>query len=260
MIRLDTSQARARLKATLDKLSKQQAAKAQRLALNDAAKWGRTQISRDIRDRYNIPVGRINDSNPKKGLRVLFANTANPDARITGGHIPVNIATLQNTKMVTETNKMRNTRTILKKRNSGGLLSTFSTAALAAKAEGGSYRQAFLRALAAENKKALTVSVEVVKGQRKTIPTAFMLGVTKGQKGAKFTGSKAVIFARGSWGKPDFDWSKKRMPIAPLHTVSIATAALHSNVQKQWAPKIKTRAESELYRQAKRLLQEAANQ
>ena len=232
MIRIDTSRARARLALTLASLSKQQIATVQRMALNDAARWGKTQIGRDIRGRYNIPLSRINDKDPKRGLRVQPANARNGDAKITGGHQPVNIATLANTRMVTATGTLRGSaKTVLARRAKG-------------------------KAPA----KALFVSAEVVKGERKTIQSAFVLGVTKGSKGAAFIGEKAAIFARGSWGKPQFAFSKKRSPIASLHTVSIATAALHSNVQRNWMPKIKQRSEMELRRQVERMLKDAANQ
>lgn len=241
MFRIDTSRARNRLALILASLSKEQIAKAQRLALNDAAKWGKTQIARDIRGRYNIPLSRIYDKDPKQGLKVYPARIAGEkssnagqiiDAIITGGHRPVNIATLNNTRMVTATGTLRGSaKTVLNRRAKGK-----------------------------SPAKALFVSAEVVKGERKTIQSAFVLGVTKGRKGAAFTGEKAAIFARGSWGKPQFAFSKKRSPIATLHTVSIATAALHSNVQRNWLPKIKQRSEIELKRQVERMLKDVANQ
>lgn len=106
------------------------------------------------------------------------------------------------------------------------------------------------------------VSVEVQKGKRKTIPSAFRLYATKGQKGASFyptTDSKAVIFARGKYGKPKFIFQKPRKPIAPITSLSVATAAHNTNAIKAYEPKVSAYYEKRLIHHLERIVSDAVN-
>lgn len=104
------------------------------------------------------------------------------------------------------------------------------------------------------------VSVEVKKGQRKPIQSAFRLFTQKGAKGAvsfQAEGSKAVIFARGKYGKPSFIFQKARKPIASMSSVSVATAALNTNAIKRYEPKVSQYYEKRLIHQLERAIDNA---
>ena len=100
--------------------------------------------------------------------------------------------------------------------------------------------------------KGKAVSVEVTKGQRKTIPSAFALKVSKGIKGASGSGLTNVIFARGKRGKPKHVFGKPRLPIASLSSLSVATAAANTKAIKRYEPLISQRYQAQLLRQLER--------
>lgn len=76
-------------------LTAAQLRKAVRLGTNDTLRWSRTRIRTTIQEAYNIKAARINDTDSRKGLKLLLATTADPmNGRITAGHRPINLASL----------------------------------------------------------------------------------------------------------------------------------------------------------------------
>ncbi len=65
---------------------------ATRMAMNDAAKYGRTRVKDAIRDIYTMKPSRILDSNEERGLKFRPASNNNLVAKITAGHRPANLA------------------------------------------------------------------------------------------------------------------------------------------------------------------------
>lgn len=68
------------------------------------------------------------------------------------------------------------------------------------------------------------VSVEILKGQKKRIPFAFMVQSDKPGVGMQ-------VWARGSYSGGKFNTSKERMPITPLKTVSPFSSLTNEDIQ-----------------------------
>ena len=98
------------------------------------------------------------------------------------------------------------------------------------------------------------VSIEIKRGQRKTIASGFRLKVSSGVQGASGTGDKAVAFARGRYGKPGFQFGKARKPISALSSISVATAAANTNAIKKYEPAVSQRFQEQLVRQLNRMI------
>lgn len=166
-----------------------------RMALNDGVRKGKTEVRRTIQNLYTIKASRINDPNKEKGLSVRLATNSNLESDLDAGHIPVNLI---NTKV-----SFKGTTVAYSfRRNKDGKTVN---------------RKAIKRSKS-------IVTVEIIKGQSKQINTAFSPGLVRSANGQQF--ATPAIFARGVQGKPDFKFGKDRYPIAPLSTVSIATAAI----------------------------------
>lgn len=208
---------RSELKRLASQLSQKQLERASRNAMRDAGRWAKTRMVEEVPNRYNLKKKTVREK--------LTFQMRGGDATITASHRPVNLASMPSTRMETKDGKRKTLNAVRK-----------------------------MRSVNKKPRQALFVSAEIVKGERKTIETAFMLGTTKGQKGAFSIGERAVIFARGKYKREGFEFGKARKPIAAIRTVSVATAVLHRDVSTAWSEKTQKKAQYELLRQVKRLL------
>lgn len=190
MINISLKQAIADLQKGEKQYSEQQIKSATRMALNDGVRKGRTEVRRTIQTLYNIKTSRINDPRKDKGLSMRFATNSKLESDLDAGHIPVNLISFQGTKTVRQ--------------------QVSSNIAISQ-----SLKRKKLKVKSAGKNYANFISVEIIKGQRKTFQTAFSI--------SKY---KNAVFARGEKGKPGFIFSNSHMPIDSISTISIYTAAV----------------------------------
>lgn len=203
MIKLDIKDGMHELDKLMKKLSSKQITDAARMALNEAARKGKVEVKNAITSIYNIKPSRITDSNKKKGLSIKHATNKNLTAEIDAGHTPTQLSDA-NPK--------------------------FKSIAIAqsVKFKDGKASKGKLN-----KRSASQISVEIVKGQRKTLATAFIPGrVTQGSTQTL----TPLIFARGKKGKPTFKFGKSRYPIDTLSSISVATAATNVNAKEKYQP------------------------
>lgn len=185
-----------------EKLSASQIASALRMAMNEAATKGRTMVRRSIQDVYTLKAGLLNS--PNKGLVVKKATNKDLSAEIKASNKPLSIKDA-NPKF------------------SKGVAVAQSVSFIGGKARKG----ALIRRSTTE------ITVEVIKGERKPIKSAFTIARgTHAKSGQQFTTS--AIFARGKRGKPGFVFGKDRMPIDSISTVSVGTAAANDRSLKKY--------------------------
>lgn len=67
---------------------------AARMALNDTLRWSRTQIRRSIQETHNIKPARLNDKSSKKGLVAILASNTILEGKITAGHQPISLLSM----------------------------------------------------------------------------------------------------------------------------------------------------------------------
>lgn len=229
MIKIDVRKESTKALNDLKKqLSKQQVASATRMALNDSIRKGKTETKRSISAIYNIKPSRIDDRDKKKGLSTKLATNTNLSAEVDAGHVPINLS---------EANpKFKGV-----------------TVATSVKHKKG-------KASKGKNIKRSTgqISIEVIRGQRKIISSAFTIGIaTHAKTGKQFTTS--AIFARGKRGKPTFAFGKKRYPIDSLSTVSVATAALNVRAKEKVQPIVSAFYQNSMERQLQRQLKKISD-
>ncbi len=223
MIKISTKEAEKQLRELKGQLSEKQVANATRMAINESVKSAKVQVKRTIRDIYNISNSRIDDKNPKKGLSIKLATNSDMTGQVNAGHIPINLSEAS-PKFTGEA-----VATQVKYKNGKPV-------------KGRTYKRSKSK-----------ISVEVLKGQRKTLETAFTIGVaTHASTGQQF--ATTAIFARGKKGKPDFQHAKPRLPIDSLSTVSVATAALNTKAQEKTQPKVSEQYMKRLQHHMNRML------
>lgn len=194
-----------------------------KMALNDGVRRARTDVRKGIQSLYNIKSSRILDGNPKKGLSLRFATDSTLEADLIAGHTPVN---LSETK----------------------IKSTFVTARYKAGDKAYSVKNGKLKAA---KRSVGLISVEVIKGDVKSLSSAFIPGTATSSRGNQFV--TPAIFARGKRGAPDFKFSKDRYPIDTLGTVSIFTAALNAKTQGLYVSNVNDYTIQRLIRNLQRL-------
>ncbi|MBS1775327.1 MAG: hypothetical protein JSS64_03495 [Bacteroidetes bacterium] len=102
----------------------------------------------------------------------------------------------------------------------------------------------------AGNKSGNGVSIEVKKGERKTIPFAFLIDSSK-------PGLSTQIWARGEYSGNSFRTNKSRKPITPLKTVSPFGAITNEVIQKKTEKEAKDDMKKEFERQIELLVKKA---
>jgi hypothetical protein len=195
MIYLDTKAAVKTLKA-LNKTAKENMPVALSRAINDAMRQTTTAAKREVTGRYNVYANYIQAKQLKQGLSKPTKPTAT--LNVANKQLPV-IAFKGVRQDAKET------------RRSKAGTSVFSKLKNRSKKTGG-------------------VTVEIIKGQKTRIRSAFIATMKSGHVG---------VFGRGEYGSP-FKWRKERQkdsgndnPIQELNALTIATSFLGKQVQKR---------------------------
>lgn len=185
-----------------------------KMAINDGARRGRVMVRKGIQDVYNIKSARINDPNKKKGLSVQFAQSGNLKATISAGWMPVNLVNVQGSKLEASQvgSEIAFSSRIRYNKKTGAVIPGRTTSRRIRKIYSGG-----------------GISVEIRKGSRKTISSAFTIGRFHHYKtGASVSIPGGAVFARGKKGTPAFQFGKKRMPIDSIATISVHRASVDS--------------------------------
>lgn len=175
------------------KLSSSQISAAMRMAINEGLTKGRTEVRRGVQEVYNMRTAVLN--NDTTGLKIKKA---------TGSNLTGNIAASNKPLPISEASPKFRSVTI-------GRSFTYN-------------KDGKVKKGAAIKRSVAQISIEIIKGQRKTINTAFAPGRATNATSGKQSFNTA-IFARGKRGKPGFKFAKPRMPIDTISTVSPGTAA-----------------------------------
>jgi hypothetical protein len=174
-----------------EKLSSMQIVVAMRMAINEGLTKGRTLVRRGTQETYNIKTSVLNDE--KKGIFIKRATKSNLTGYINASHKPLSLK---------EADPKFQGNTI---------------------AQHVTFKNGKARKGKAIKRSVSFVTVEVIKGRRKVLGSAFVPGVVShGTSGMQF--GTTAIFARGKKGKPGFQFAKPRYPIDSLSTVSTGTA------------------------------------
>lgn len=238
-IQISVGPAAERLKKLRRDLSDNEVKTAAKLALNDAARTGKTLVRKGIMDVYNIKRSRIEDSNRKKGLSIAFANNNHLEAKVNAGHIPVNLINIDGNK--TETRSYTELKKSVKWKGR----------------KGSKQREVKLKKKGAVVKGA-GISVEVVKGERKLINSAFTIGrFTK--KGRSYSIPGKAVFARGKRQKVGFSFGKERMPIDAMGNISVAAAATNIKTAPKYQDKVNETAGKRFEHHIDRIIKKATS-
>lgn len=148
-----------------------------------------TQLNRNIRQTYNISISDLNDSKQRFTVK---SNSNSLAAFLYANQMPLSLS----------------------KFNPVWIRDNVKTSFVGSKKKGG-----FASSKTKSNKSGVTV--EILKGKKETISSAFML----------FSGSgKGAVFARGVYASEGFKFGKQRLPITHLNTKSIYYAMLDKTV------------------------------
>lgn len=205
------------------KLSSMQIVAAMRMSINEGLTKGKTMVRRGTQGVYNLKTSVLNDE--KKGIFIKRATNGNLTGYINAVHKPLSIA---------EADPQFKGSTI---------------------AQHVSFKNGKARKGKVIKRSVSTISIEVLKGQRKTISSAFVPGVvTHGTSGMQF--GTTAIFARGQRGKPGFVFGKSRYPIDKITTVSPGTATTNSRSMDQWQRPVTEYAQQRFVYHLERLIKE----
>jgi hypothetical protein len=191
-IEVRTQQAAAELEAKLKSLYSADAAKAINRAINKSLGVANTESNKQIRSVYNIALSTLNDVQNK---RVKNSNETMLTGTIEANQQPLSLSAFNPSwtrdrvsagrSILTKTQKGRTTK--IKRGDTG-------------------------------------VSVEIVKGNKVKLPSAFQI----------FNSGGSPVFARGLYGGSDgFLWGKKRLPIQKLNTKSVFFAIFSADIEKK---------------------------
>lgn len=205
-------------------LSSSQIATAMRMAINEGLVKGRTEVRRGTQEIYNFKASILNDR--QTGLQIKKATNDHLSGEIGVGHKPISIK---------EANPQFKAVTIGQRFSRG--------------------KNGKVRAGAAIKRSVGQITVEVIKGKRKAINTAFAPGRATNSKTGQQSFTTA-IFARGMRGKPGFKFGKGRMPIDSITTVSPGTAATNDRSLKRYEGAVNDYAQKRFIHHIERLVKE----
>lgn len=191
MINVDSRAARDTLINEIAKsLSPDQVKKATARAINHTLGVIKTSVNKEIRSVYNLSA-----SDVRENLTIQKATNGNLKGFIKANRAPISFSKF-------------NPVSISKSGNG------FIRGAISGKNKGFAFKKT--------RSPNVGVSVQVLKGERKNVPSAFMLLQGSG---------KGSVMARGNYstGSP-FKFDKPRLPIEGLNSISIHGATLHSKV------------------------------
>lgn len=149
-------------------------------AINHTSGKVNTQLNRNIRKVYRISLSDLNDTNQKLTVK---SNSSTLSAFIFANKVPLSLSKFNPVQF------------------NAGVKTSFK----GSKKTGGFVSQK-------TKSKNSGVQIEVVKGKKEIIPSAFLLFAKSG---------KAAVFARGEYGGDSFEFGKARLPITHLNTKSV---------------------------------------
>lgn len=180
MIEIVTKDAQAKLADAMKGLSKPEIDKATARAINFTLARVDTASNREIRKVYNLKQADVRDQTQQR--------KATPQ-NVTG-LLLANKNTLNISKFDPVFRKGSVTTRFMGSRKNGGFASSKTT----------------------RSKGASGVTVEILKGKKETISSAWL---------SIFGSGKSAVFARGTYGSKGFDFGKERLPIQALKSKSI---------------------------------------
>lgn len=180
-------------------------------------------VRRSIQEVYNIKASTINDDNKRKGLSIKKATGNDLSSQINAGHTPLKLSDMN---------------------------PQFKGSTVARQV---TYKGGKAKAGKAVRRSISQISVEVIKGQRKVLGSAFTIGIASNAKtGQQF--ATTAIFARGKKGKPGFEFGKPRFPIDSISTVSIGTAATNTKSLSKYDNELNAYASERFIHHVERLI------
>jgi hypothetical protein len=186
MIAVNVKDATLKLRKAMEGLSREETAKAAARAINHSLAKGKTAASKNIRDTYRISAADVSAD-----TQIQRATPQNVT-----GYIKANKQTLSLSKF----NPVYQRGNVITK-NVGGKKGGFASNKTRRKGTG--------------------VTVEIIKGQKVRLPSAFLM---------LFKSGKGSVFARGEYGSDGFQFGKERLPITKLNTKSVYWAMLNEGV------------------------------
>ncbi len=191
-IEIRTQQAAEALEAKLKALYHKDAATAINRAINRTLSIANTKVNKEIRSAYNIALADLNDNEQK-----LIKKSS--EAYLTGT-INANIMPLSLSKFNPTWTRDR----------------VFGNRSFLTKTQKGRTKKV--------KRGDLGVAVEILKGHKEQLPSAFQL----------FKAGGAPVFARGVYnGSDGFKWGQARKPISKLNTKSIYFAIFSADIEKR---------------------------
>lgn len=149
-------------------------------SINHTAGKVNTQLNRNIRNVYKISLSDLNDTKQKLTVK---SSSSSLSAFIFANKVPLSLSKFNPVQF------------------NAGVKTSFK----GSKKTGGFVSQK-------TKSKSSGVQIEVVKGKKEIIPSAFLLFAKS---------SKAAVFARGVYGGESFVFGKDRLPITHLNTKSV---------------------------------------
>lgn len=193
MIKVDVKKASLELEKAMLFLSSKDIKKATSRAINHTLSKTRTAVSKEIRSVYNMAASDVRDDT------VIQKSTASNNV----GMIKANSRPLSLSKFNPISTAFGKGKILVDTRRVGGRKGSFGSAAVTKLGW------------------KTGVSIEVAKGNREVIPSAFLLHQASGN---------ASVMARGNYGGSKFDFEASRLPISKLSSKSIYWASQNSSV------------------------------
>lgn len=192
-IEIRTDLAAKELEKRLKALYSPEAHKAINRAINRSLGKANTELNREIRSAYNIALKDLNDKDNKL---IKQSTESSLTGTINASQMPLS-------------------------------LSKFNPSFVSDRIIGGKY-SSLVKTQKGRSTKVrrgnLGVTVEIIKGQKVQLPSAFML----------FQGGAAgsPVFARGTYNTDGFKWGKPRLPISKLNTKSVFYAIFSADIEE----------------------------
>lgn len=191
-ISVNTQGATQQLRRLARGLSEPKVKNAASRAINHTIAKARTAVSRDIRSVYKISAGDV-----RQATQVVRSSATTLTGYIYASSTPLPLSKFNPTQVSLSGSVLVQTRRV------GG-------------------RDGGIASARARRGASTGVTVEIMKGKKENLPSAFL----------KIAGSgKGTVMARGEYGSGGFDWGKKRLPISKLNTKSVYWASQNKTVE-----------------------------
>ena len=194
-INVNTQGATRELRELVRALSEPKVHKAASMAINHTIAKARTAVSRDIRSVYRISAADV-----REATKVVRSSATTLTGYIYASSTPLPLSRFNPSSV-----SMGKGKILVETRRIGGR-------------KGGYAGSAVTRIGTQQG-----VTVEILKGRKERLPSAFLLIAGSG---------KGTVMARGDYGSSGFDWGKKRLPINKLNTKSVYWASQNKTVEE----------------------------